>query len=78
MADLYELASELKYQYPDRKSNQLKEYVSTYRQKFWITKDNLLLKSETNEDDNRVGGINIQRVYTYEYNPNIKIEAPIN
>lgn len=58
-------------------TDQVGERVYTSKNNFWITKDNLLIKSESSLNNNTIEAVNFFAVYLYEYDPNIKIEAPI-
>ena len=58
-------------------TNQFGERVYTSKNNFWITKDNLLIKSESSLNNNTIEADNFFAVYLYEYDPNIKIEVPI-
>lgn len=76
-ADLYEVVLHRFEKTQKFADSPIIEYEFTFRQKFWITKDNLLLKTEAEQIDAKPGAINAHFVYVYEYESTIKIEAPI-
>lgn len=77
LADLYECVWVTKYKFKRFESEPEIEYEISFKQKFWITKDNLLLKSEAIQNNSKPGEINAYHVFTYVYDPNIKIESPL-
>lgn len=73
-ADVYERL--IKHKIIDDKSQ--KESFSTIKEKYWFGENGLLLKMQMETEI--VSGIMrsfSRRVWTYEYDPNIKIEVPI-
>jgi hypothetical protein len=68
-ADLYEVKKKTKYKIKDR------EFLSIYTEKFWFNKDGLFLKTEDESENN--GKVTSHTVREYEYDSNIKVEAPI-
>ncbi len=75
-ANLYELSVENKITMPTR-SGAIKESISYRRkEKRWISRDGLLLKMELEDERQELRKSGSRRVWTYEYDPNIKIEAP--
>lgn len=74
-ANLYELSVENKITMPTR-SVAVKESVSYRKEKRWISLDGLLLKMELEDENGESPKSGNRRVWTYEYDTNIKIEAP--
>jgi hypothetical protein len=77
-ANLYELVIETKLQQKDSRTGLINEIVKLFKAKFWIFKNDLLLRWEE-EMDNDLWNLyrkTVRNVYNYEYNSNIRIEAP--
>ncbi len=75
-ANLYELAVEFKHTSNAPATNKIKESTSYRSEKRWISRDGLLLKMELEDEFPEVPKRVSRRTWTYEYDPNIKIEAP--
>jgi hypothetical protein len=74
-ANLYELSVENKITIPSR-NGAVREFVSYRKEKRWISRDGRLLKMELEDESGEAPKNVSRRVWTYEYDPNIKIEAP--
>ena len=75
-ANLYELTVEYKHTRRNA-SNETKETVSYRKEKRWISRDGFLLKMEMEDEFEGLPRNWSRRTRTYEYDPSIKIEAPI-
>jgi hypothetical protein len=72
--DVYEQV--IKHKMTDEKAS--RESISTIKTKYWYGESGLLLKMEAEmEITNEIMPSYSKRTYIYEYDPNIKIEAPI-
>ena len=67
--DLYEVKTTTKFKLKD------KDITSIFTERFWLSQDGLILKTESESERNKK--VFSHTVYEYEYDPNIKIEAPI-
>ncbi len=76
-ADLFELEVEYKHQTTNPVNRQMSESTTCRKEKRWISKDGLLLKLEMVDENTNPRKINSRRIWVYEYDPTIKIEAPI-
>ncbi len=76
-ADIYQREIESKHQRKNSATNELEEYKSNRIEKYWISKDGLRLKIETEETVLDSQPRILRGTVIYEYDPNIKIEAPI-
>ena len=76
-ADLYELEIEFKHQNRNPVTKEVFENTTLRKEKRWISKDGLLLKIEIVDEKINPRKIIFSRVSVYEYDPNIKIEAPM-
>ena len=68
-ADLYEVSTTRKYNSPNFRA------TTVMTEKFWFDKDGMFLKTEIEFRNNNK--VTSHTVRDYEYDPNIKIEAPI-
>lgn len=75
-ANLYELTVEYKHTRQNA-SNETKEIFSYLKDKRWISRDGFLLKMELEDELAGLPGNWSRRTWTYEYDPNIKIESPV-
>lgn len=75
--NLYEVAVEEKVSAPTGKANETRETNFYSKEKRWISRDGLLLKLEIESESQQMRKALTRRVWTYEYDPNIKIEAPV-
>lgn len=77
-ANLYELSVEEKITIPARSAHSTARELLSYRkEKRWISRDGRLLKMELEDESGDSPKSVSRRIWTYEYDPNIKIEAPI-
>lgn len=74
-ANLYELSVERIFT-SQTSANQTKESVSYWKEKRWISRDGRLLKMELEVESQGLPKRGNRRVSTYQYDSNIKIEAP--
>jgi len=76
-ADLFELEVEYNHQLTNPKTGEVSEHTTYRNEKRWISKDGLLLKIEMVDHKLNPAKTFSRRILSYEYDPNIKIEAPI-
>lgn len=69
-ADLYEIVTVTKYIYPN------KTITNSWKQSYWIDKNGLFVRTEDEFQNGEANTIS-RTVRDYEYDSNIKIEAPI-
>lgn len=76
--NLYELIIESKFQRKDSQGEPPKEEVKSFKARFWINDKGLLLRWEEIMDNDIWIPYRktVRNVYVYEYDSNIKIEAP--
>lgn len=67
--DLYEVKTTTKFKLRD------KDITSIFTERFWLSQDGLVLKTESESERNKK--VFSHAVYEYEYDPSIKIESPI-
>jgi hypothetical protein len=75
--NLYELTVEYRHPTQTSPTNEGKEFVSYRKQKIWISRDGLYLRMEMEDEFPEPRKSSSRRTWIYEYDPNIKIEAPI-
>ena len=68
-ADLYEVKTVIKFNIRNT------DMTSIVTDRFWFDKDGLLVKTESSSENN--GRMISRNVHEYEYDANIRIEAPI-
>jgi len=76
-ADLFVLEIENKGQVTNPNTKEVSDFIDYRMEKHWISKDGLLLKWELTDRGINPEKIRSRRSWIYEYDPNIKIEAPI-
>jgi hypothetical protein len=76
-ANLYEKIYESKFVSPNQTASEAKGTVFYRREKRWISRTGLLLKVESEEESHQMRKVMSRRITTYDYDSNIKIEAPI-
>lgn len=74
---LYEVAVETKTSMPTGKTGETKETVFYRKEKRWISRDGLLLRLEMEDESQQMRKVVTRQIWIYEYDPNIRIEAPI-
>jgi hypothetical protein len=76
-ANLYEAFVENKVLTPTRAGNEPAETTFYRKERRWINRDGLLIKFEMEDESQQMRKVVTRQTSTYEYDPNIKIEAPI-
>lgn len=77
MTDFIECILQKDIKKTSKKTKELEDFIFTGEWKYWINKDNFLIKAEHYQGDNDYLTLTLRLIYEYEYDPNIKIEAPI-
>ncbi|HEX8288004.1 MAG TPA: hypothetical protein VF556_08415 [Pyrinomonadaceae bacterium] len=77
VVDLYEMESQYNNQSTEPRTGRTVQYSGRLEQKNWINKKGLTSKVELTDVDEESGKIKSRRILIYQYDPNIKIEAPI-
>lgn len=76
IADLVEIESKIVYQAVDYKTKAVSDYAVQRTQKYWISGD-LIIKSEIIIENGETNKPTLRHTSIYQYDPNIKIEAPM-
>ena len=77
VVDLYEMESQYNNQSTEPRTGRTAQSVGCLKQKSWINKKGLTLRTELIDEDEESRKIKSRRILVYQYDPNIKIEAPI-